>query len=58
MKTQLNKNYKSEHSLFAIIQRLRISKQKTIDITQFEAEKVEKVMHQLLISPLNQTTKI
>ena len=37
MKTQLNKKFNLEHSLYAIIQRLRISKQKTIDITPFEA---------------------
>ena len=36
-KSQLNKNFNLEHSLYAIIQRLRISKQKTIDITPFEA---------------------
>ena len=37
MKTQLNKNYNLEQSLHAIIQRLRISKEKTIDITPIEA---------------------
>ena len=37
MKTQLNKKFNLEHSLYAIIQRLRISKQKTIEITPFEA---------------------
>ena len=37
MKTQLNKKFNLENSLYAIIQRLRISKQKTIDITPFEA---------------------
>ena len=37
MESQLNKNFNLEHSLYAIIQRLRISKQKTIDITPFEA---------------------
>ena len=36
MKTHLNKNFKLEKSLYAIIQRLRISKQKTINITLFE----------------------
>ena len=36
MKTKLNKKFNLEHSLHAIIQRLRISKQKTIDITPFE----------------------
>ena len=37
MKTQLNKKFNLEHSLYAIIQRVRISKQKKIDITPFEA---------------------
>ena len=37
MKSQLNKNFNLETSLKAIIQRLRISKQKTINITPFEA---------------------
>ena len=37
MKSQLNKNFNLDYSLYAIIQRLRISKQKTIDITPFEA---------------------
>ena len=37
IKTQLNKKFNLEHSLYAIIKRLRISKQKTIDITPFEA---------------------
>ena len=37
MKSQLNKNFNLETSLEAIIQRLRISKQKTINITPFEA---------------------
>ena len=37
MKSQLNKKFNIENSLKAIIQRLRISKQKTIDITPFEA---------------------
>ena len=37
MKTQLNKKLKLENSLYAIIQRLRVSKQETIDITPFEA---------------------
>ena len=38
MKTQLNKKFNLEHSLYAIIQRLRISKQKIIDITPFEVQ--------------------
>ena len=38
MKTPLNKKFNLEHSLCAIIQRLRISKQKTIGITPFEAQ--------------------
>ena len=37
MKTLLNKKFNLELSLKAITQRLRISKQKTIDITPFEA---------------------
>ena len=37
MKSQLNKKFNLENSFKAIIQRLRISKQKTIDITPFEA---------------------
>ena len=37
MKSQLNKNFNSELSLYAILQRLSISKQKTIDIPPFEA---------------------
>ena len=37
MKSQLNKKFNLENSLKALIQRLRISKQKTIDITPFEA---------------------
>ena len=37
MKTQLNKKFNLEQSLLAILQRLRISKQKKIDITPFEA---------------------
>ena len=37
MKSQLNKKFNLENSLKAIIQRLRISKQKTITITPFEA---------------------
>ena len=37
MKLQLNKKFKLENSLKAIIQRLRISKQKTINTTPFEA---------------------
>ena len=37
MKSQLNKKFNLETSLKAIIQRLRISKQKTINITPFEA---------------------
>ena len=37
MKTQLNKIFNLEQSLQAIIQRLKISKQKTIDPTPFEA---------------------
>ena len=37
MKTQLNKKFNFENSLKAIIQRLRISKQKTINTTPFEA---------------------
>ena len=37
MKSQLNKKFKLENSLKAIIQRLRISKQKTITTTPFEA---------------------
>ena len=37
MKTKLNKKFNLEDSLHAIIERLRISKQKTIDITPFEA---------------------
>ena len=37
MKSQLNKKFNLENSLKAIIQRLRISKQKTINTTQFEA---------------------
>ena len=42
VKTQLNKKFNLEQSLHAIIQRLRISKQKTIDITPFEAHFGEK----------------
>ena len=37
MKSQLNKKFDLENSLAAIIQRLRISKQKTINTTPFEA---------------------
>ena len=37
MKTQLNEKFNLENSLYAIIKRLRILKQKTIDITPFEA---------------------
>ena len=37
MKSQLNKKFNLENSLKAIIQRLRISKQKTINTTPFEA---------------------
>ena len=37
MKSQLNKKFDLENSLKAIIQRLRISKQKTIITTPFEA---------------------
>ena len=37
MKSQLNKKFNLENSLKAIIQRLRISKQKTITTTPFEA---------------------
>ena len=37
MKSQLNKKFNLENSLKAIIQRLRISKQKTITITPVEA---------------------
>ena len=37
MKTQLIENFNLEHSLHAIIQQLRIPKQKAIDITPFEA---------------------
>ena len=37
MKSQLNKKFDLENSLKAIIQRLRISKQKTINTTPFEA---------------------
>ena len=37
MKSQLNNKFNLEHSLYVIIQRLRFSKQKTIDITPFEA---------------------
>ena len=37
MKSQLNKKFHLENSLKAIIQRLRISKQKTLNITPFEA---------------------
>ena len=37
MKSQLNKEFNLENSLKAIIQRLRISKQKTINTTPFEA---------------------
>ena len=37
MKSQLNKKFNLESSLKAIIQRLRISKQKTINTTPFEA---------------------
>ena len=37
MKSQVNKSFNLELSLYAIIQRLRISKQKTKDITPFEA---------------------
>ena len=37
MKSQLNKKCDLENSFKAIIQRLRISKQKTINITPFEA---------------------
>ena len=42
LKTQLNKKFNLEHSLYAIIKRLRISKQKTKDITPFEAHFVRK----------------
>ena len=38
MKTQLKKKICIKNSLYAIIQRLRISKRKTIDITPFEAQ--------------------
>ena len=38
MKSQLNKKFYLENSLKAIIQRLRVSKQKTINITPFEAQ--------------------
>ena len=38
MKSQLNKKFNLENSLKAIIQRLKISKQKTITITLFEAD--------------------
>ena len=37
MKSQLNKKFNLENSLKAILQRLRISKQKTINTTTFEA---------------------
>ena len=37
MKSQLNKKFNSENSLKAKIQRLRISQQKTINTTPFEA---------------------
>ena len=37
MKSQLNKQFVLENSPKAIIQQLRISKQKTINITPFEA---------------------
>ena len=37
MKTNLNKKFNLETSLHAIIQRLKKSKQKTIEITHFEA---------------------
>ena len=37
MKSKLNKKFNLENSLKAIIQRLRISKQKAIDTTPFEA---------------------
>ena len=37
MKSQLNKKFDLENSLKAIVQRLRISKQKTINTTPFEA---------------------
>ena len=42
MKSQLNKKINLENSLKAIIQRLRISKQKTINTTPFEAHFVRK----------------
>ena len=37
IKAQLNKIFILETSLYAFIQRLRVSKQKTIDTTTFEA---------------------
>ena len=42
MKSQLNKKFDLENSLKAIIQRLRISKQKTVKITPFETHFVRK----------------
>ena len=57
LKTQLNKKFNLEHSLYAIIQRLRISKQKTIDIHHSRHTLVENVIHLFLTSPLNLITK-
>ena len=37
MKAHLNKKFNLNQSIHAIIQRIRISKQKTIEITPFEA---------------------
>ena len=38
MKAHVNKNFNLEQSIQAVIQRLRLSKQKTIKITPFEAQ--------------------
>ena len=56
MKSQLQK-IDLENSHKAIIQRLRISKQKTINTTPFEAHFVGNVTRLYQISPLNLIVK-